>query len=179
MGSVSDSVVRHAPCPVLVARKAEEEQQTSVFPTKILLATDGSEEAELALRTAVDLAEKTDSELHVVHVGRLLGHAGGAAIARGPLPGGQDALDREARRLLEAQVEKIEAAGGGVARAHLGSSERRDAEIVSLAEEISAGLIAMGSRGLGGMQRLLLRSVSDSVVRHAHCPVLVAREKSR
>ena len=41
----------------------------SMFPTKILLATDGSEDAKLAALTAADLAEKTDSELHVVYVG--------------------------------------------------------------------------------------------------------------
>ena len=41
----------------------------SLFPRRILLATDGSEEAELAALRAVDLAERTDSELHVVHVG--------------------------------------------------------------------------------------------------------------
>jgi nucleotide-binding universal stress UspA family protein len=40
----------------------------SIFPTKILLATDGSTEAELAARTALDLSQKTDSELHVIHV---------------------------------------------------------------------------------------------------------------
>jgi nucleotide-binding universal stress UspA family protein len=40
----------------------------SIFPTKILLATDGSKEAELATRTAADLAQKTGSELHVIHV---------------------------------------------------------------------------------------------------------------
>ena len=39
----------------------------SVFPTKVLLATDGSEEAELAARTATELVEKTGSELHVVY----------------------------------------------------------------------------------------------------------------
>jgi hypothetical protein len=43
-------------------------------------------------------------------------------------------------------------------------------EIVALAEEIGAGLIVMGSRGLGGIRRALMGSVSDSVVRHAHCP---------
>ena len=40
-----------------------------LFPTRILLATDGSEEAELAALRAVELAESTDSELHAVHVG--------------------------------------------------------------------------------------------------------------
>src|SRR3712207_9066312 len=40
----------------------------SIFPTKILLATDGSSEADLATRTAVDLSQQTNSELHVIHV---------------------------------------------------------------------------------------------------------------
>jgi nucleotide-binding universal stress UspA family protein len=53
--------------------------------------------------------------------------------------------------------------------------EGRDQAIVRLAEEIGAGLIVMGSRGLGGVRRALMGSVSDSVVRHAHCPVMVVR----
>ena len=52
---------------------------------------------------------------------------------------------------------------------------RVDQEIVELGEEIGAGLIVMGSRGLGGLRRALMGSVSDSVVRHAHCPVMVVR----
>ena len=40
----------------------------SIFPSKILLATDGSSEAELAARTAADLTQKTDSELHAIQV---------------------------------------------------------------------------------------------------------------
>jgi nucleotide-binding universal stress UspA family protein len=44
----------------------------SIFPTKILLATDGSEDAELATTTAVDLSKRFDSELHVVHAGTSL-----------------------------------------------------------------------------------------------------------
>jgi nucleotide-binding universal stress UspA family protein len=147
----------------------------SIFPTKILLATDGSEEAELALLTAVDLANRTSSELHVVHVGfsPLPIGAEVGPVAADPRP--QDKVIEEARRFLDLQVEQIEAVGGTVAQAHLGLTGRPDEEIVELAEEISAGLIAMGSRGLGGMKRLLMGSVSDSVVRHAHCPVLVVR----
>jgi nucleotide-binding universal stress UspA family protein len=51
------------------------------------------------------------------------------------------------------------------------------AEIVELAEELGAGLVVVGSRGLGGIRRALMGSVSDSVVRHAHCPVLVVRRE--
>jgi nucleotide-binding universal stress UspA family protein len=49
--------------------------------------------------------------------------------------------------------------------------------IIDLAEELGAGLIVMGSRGLGGVRRALLGSISDSVVRHAHCPVMVVRQE--
>jgi nucleotide-binding universal stress UspA family protein len=81
---------------------------------------------------------------------------------------------KEAQRLLDAQAEQIKALGATVAQPHVRLG-RPDEEIVFLAEEIGAGLIAIGSRGLGGMRRVLVGSVSDSVVRHAHCPVLVMR----
>ncbi len=163
MGSVSDSVVRHAHCPVMVVHG-----EPIVFPTKIMLATDGSEEANLTASTAAALAGDTDSELHVVTVGPFVPTVF-AATEEEPAR-----MAREARRTLDEQVGLIEAAGGRVAQAHLrlgGAAE----EIVALAEDIEAGLIAMGSRGRGGIRRALMGSVSDSVVRHAHCAVLVVR----
>ncbi|HSK84466.1 MAG TPA: universal stress protein, partial [Rubrobacter sp.] len=54
-----------------------------------------------------------------------------------------------------------------------------DAEIVGLAGKLGAGLIVLGSRGLGPLKRALMGSVSDSVVRHAHCPVLVVRPERK
>lgn len=75
---------------------------------------------------------------------------------------------------MEAEVERMEGAGTQVARAHL-SSGRADEEIVVLAEELGTDLIVLGCRGLGGVKRALMGSVSESVVRHAHCPVMVAR----
>ena len=50
-----------------------------------------------------------------------------------------------------------------------------DRAIVGFAEDAGVGLIVMGSRGRGGIRRALMGSVSDSVVRHTHCPVLVVR----
>ena len=154
----------------------------SIFPTKILLATDGSKEAELATRSATDLAQKTGSELHVVHV------FGIAPVGPPVYPEGPDlqgeALEEEAeepiseqqaREVLEEAVGKVRSAGGTVVEAYL-IGGRVAPEIVALAEEIGAGLIVLGSRGQGGIRRALMGSVSDAVVRHAHCPVLVVRE---
>jgi len=52
-------------------------------------------------------------------------------------------------------------------------------ETASSAERLDAGMIVMGSRGLGRIRRALMGSVFDSVVRHAHCPVLVVRRERR
>ena len=148
----------------------------SIFPTRILLATDGSEEAELAALSAVDLADATDSELHVVHVGvvpSFLVSYPGTLGYNGKL---YEQIQEQSRELLRKESWQVKVAGGTVARAHLRMGEV-DLEIVSLAKELGADLIVMGSRGLGGVRRALIGSVSDSVVRHAHCPVLVVRPK--
>ena len=81
-----------------------------------------------------------------------------------------------ARRTLDAEVQQVRAVGGTVAQAHLRMG-RPAAEIVELAEDLEVGLVVVGSRGLGGIRRALMGSVSDSVVRHAHCLVLVVRKE--
>jgi nucleotide-binding universal stress UspA family protein len=147
------------------------DERAGTFPTRILLATDGSPHAELAALKAVDLAESTGARLHVVAVGRTFP----AAVYDVYTEAGSEDLRREAQTILDEQVRKIEEAGGTVAIAHLKMNERRDEAIVHLAEEIGADLIVMGSRGFGGLKRALLGNVADSVIRHAHCPVLVVR----
>ena len=146
----------------------------SIFPTTILLATDGSKEAQLAATTAADLTQKTNSELHVVTVGpdyplyELPEHPAEF----------EDVLRenrREAKEMLEQQAKQIEEAGVTINETHLREGRAAE-EIVGVAEEIGAGLIVMGSRGYGRLRRALLGSVSDAVVRHAHCPVTIVRE---
>ena len=170
MGSVSSSVVRHAHCPVLVVRGSEGGGDN--LPGRILLAVDGSEEAHAAAGMAIELADRMGSELHVVQVGevRPVYHP-----ERHDYLARYEELQEEAQRLLQEQVEQIEAAGGKVAGSHLGMG-RPDEEVVVLAEEIGADLIVTGSRGLGGIRRALMGSISSSVVHHAHCPVLVVRK---
>ena len=135
------------------------------FPTVILLATDGSEEAQIAARMAAGIAVGTGSELHLVYV----------AGTGGADPRVYERMRRSSRALLDEQADKMRDAGAKITQRHLRNG-RPEQEIVALADELGAGLIVMGGRGLGGMKRALMGSVSDSVVRHApHCPVLVAR----
>jgi nucleotide-binding universal stress UspA family protein len=155
----------------------------SIFPTTILLATDGSREAELAARTAADLANSTNSELHLITVA--LGNPDPvyyiheASLRYETYEEVLEAVKGEAQKVLDEQVQMVEEAGGTVEEVHLRIGERRDQAIVHLAEELGARLIVMGSRGLGGVRRALIGSVSDSVVRHAHCPVMVVHPEKQ
>jgi nucleotide-binding universal stress UspA family protein len=76
----------------------------NAFPTKILLATDGSEDAYLATRAAIDLSRKADSELYLVHVWHDVPTPYARSFVRAQ-------LRREAQEVLDKQVEKIENTG--------------------------------------------------------------------
>jgi len=141
------------------------------FPTKILLATDGSKDAFLALRAAVDLSARTGSELHVVHAWLPFPDRSHPSIA---VASDAALYEREAQKTLFEELDKVEAAGGAASGAHL--ERGRPAETISdLAEELKAGLVVVGSRGLGPVMRLVMGSVSEGVIALATCPVLVMR----
>jgi nucleotide-binding universal stress UspA family protein len=143
----------------------------SVLPTRILLATDASEDAILAARAALDVSRSSGTELHLVHVWRPVPSSRFEAYIRREMA-------REARRLLDEQTGRVEAAGSVVSGAHLREGPKAD-EILDLAEELDAGLIVIGGRGQGTVQRLLLGSVAEGVAYHARCPVLVMRGGER
>src|ERR671920_475581 len=106
---------------LLSDRKAarKEALEMGLFPRRILLATDGSEEAELAALRAVDLAQRTDSELHVVHVGAvplfLLSDPG----TLGDDDKLYDEIEEESRELVRELSWRVEGGGGPGARVHL------------------------------------------------------------
>ena len=177
MGSVSSSVVRHAHSSVLVVRgKGDEEGKP---PGKVLLALDGSKEADAAERIAAEISAATGSELHLVR--------GLDTETHRPYPGPEfwegfeEDIERSKRHILaflDEHASRLKADGVRVGDVHLSLGEA-DKEIVRIAEAIRADLIVVGSRGLGGVRRALLGSVSDSVLRHANCPVLVVRQGNK
>ena len=140
------------------------------FPKRILLATDGSECAETAGGVAVDLANRSGAELDVVHAFEFVPareYAGVALRLRSPAE-----FAKQGQRILDEQVDRIGQMGGEVADARLCVGSPVD-QILCRAEASEADLIVVGRRGLGGVKRLLMGSVSEGVVRRARCPVLV------
>lgn len=146
---------------------------------KVILATDGTSESKSAVEMAERLAFKTGDELRIVTVIDMAVPMAFDAYA-GYLPNTQEIekIAREnAEKVLQETKERISHALGdnevtvstGIL---IGSPESR---IVETAEEFGADLIVVGSHGYNRWERLLLGSVSDSVVHHAPCSVLVVR----
>jgi nucleotide-binding universal stress UspA family protein len=155
----------------------ERTEEMSTFPTKILLATDASKDATRAAQMASDLANVSDSELHVIHIGNMKDFhvAPGAEQSFSPRTAPLGEVREKAEKRLEEAVKQVEQVGGTVTQSHLRVGNP-DEEILKFCDEQGGfGLIVMGSRGLGPIKRRLMGSVSESVVRHAQCPVLVAR----
>jgi nucleotide-binding universal stress UspA family protein len=134
---------------------------------KVLLATDGSKDAALAARAAVDVCERTGAELHVVHVWYSIPTARLRPFMRAE-------LKKLGNEILEEGVKRVEDSGGLSTGAHLVEGRAAD-EILDLAGQIGTGLIVMGSRGLGPVGRIALGSVSEAVIHHSDWPVLVLR----
>jgi nucleotide-binding universal stress UspA family protein len=137
------------------------------MPEKVLLATDGSKDAALAARAAVDVCEGTGAELHVVHVWFNVPTARLKPFMRSE-------LEKLGNELLEEGVKRVEDAGGLVTDTHLVEGRAAD-EILDLTGQIGADLVVIGSRGLGTVGRIVLGSVSEAVIHHSRCPVLVLR----
>ncbi len=144
------------------------------YLSTVLLASDGSDDAKQAARIAVDLAGKVGAALHLVHAWTPVARAAYA------YPGLADAyydpsvFESDARATLATAAAQVEGLGGTTAGRHLAMGNAVEI-IAALARTLDAGLIVVGSRGLGPVRRLVLGSVSEGLAHHADRPVLVAR----
>lgn len=165
IGSVSQHVARHAPCPVVVVREPEKRDAAG-----IVVGLDGSPTSEAALEYACRRAERTRETVIAVHGWKV--HGPSTDVWRGEPRALGDVIDEKAVLVGESVA--------GVREAH------PDVVLVSEAIPVAPGdvlvdasanasLVVVGSRGRGFFSGLLLGSVSQDVLHRAHCSVAVVR----
>jgi len=143
----------------------------------IIVATDFSETADHAVKTAVEYAKHFESQLVLLHAYRV------DIPVASPLTGGgyilPDGFYEELAAQASNQVEQAAKAlvADGVAAVGVAIDKGAASAIIEEAEERKADLIVMGTRGLTGIKHIALGSVADRVVRMAPCPVLTVGDK--
>ena len=166
LGGVASSIVRHAPCDILIVRG---EPVRAPFH-KPLVATDFSPAAATALER-VENVIAPGAPVEVVHAWQLPAGSWGATLlgqARFPWSTVRDAVLAS----VKTQADKLVAAHGG--KLHVDLVQGPPASVITeTAEKGGHDLIVVGSHGHRGFRRLLLGSVAESAVRHASCSAFV------
>jgi len=166
-GSLSYQIAAGAHCPVVVVPFLPTEQASGV-----VVGADGSADAVEAIALAAAEADWSGQPLHVVHAWQEPTTYAAADVL--PLGISQQVEQEEALVLAESVAGLAEAYPDLVVHSHL---LREQAATALLQVAAGARLVVVGSRGRHGVARLLLGSVSHTVVLHAPCPVLVARTR--
>jgi nucleotide-binding universal stress UspA family protein len=170
LGSVATQVVRHAPCSVLVVRP---DGEPAPF-TNALVPVDFSAGSHLAIEQATALVRPGGSGITLLHVVEAPVRYAGEAYELEFL---RD-LDKAASASLDVIAAKLRTRVDVpvTVRIRIGYA---GAQILSLLEDDPTfDLVVMGSHGRTGLKRALLGSVAEKVIRHAPCPVLVARDRT-
>jgi nucleotide-binding universal stress UspA family protein len=170
LGSVAEKIVRHAPCSVMVVRP----DSTIARFERILCATDFSDSSRDAMELAASLAKPGGKGIALLHVLDVpvpyAGEPHPPEIYRDLDRTSAAVLDKwagELRTKVDVPVEtrwRIGYAGAQILHA--------------VDKEPAIDLVVMGSHGRTGLKRVFLGSVAEKVVRHARCPVLVARRRA-
>jgi nucleotide-binding universal stress UspA family protein len=161
VGHVAAHVVREAPCSVLLAREAGPS-----FPQRIACGIDGSEGSVGTAGLAAAIAAATEAELRLLHV---------IPVFRGD--NAEWTLDEDEPSPPEVEPSVHAAVARGVIPIREMAMGRPESAIVAAAARDGTDLVVVGHRGLAGMTRVLLGSVSEHVTTHASCSVLVARPR--
>jgi len=178
LGSTSQAVIKHAPCPVWVVRGTgggvPEPRQT---PFTVLVATDGSASARNALNFVATLPLPAPRVAHLLQVLpslneqlNLIGAPLDPPVLE-PLYEIGSYLERRSHQLLDEQVHRLSPAFADV-RTHVREGDPRRV-ILACADELDVDLIVMGSQGLTGLKEFLLGSVSHKVAKHSHRSILL------
>jgi nucleotide-binding universal stress UspA family protein len=140
---------------------------------RLLLAVDNSEYSQEAVRQVSTHFNPKATEIKMLHVLTPASYSTPPQMSRGYAPEMEE-LEKEARSYVEDVAKELRIAGFAVDSA-VETGEVRST-IIDSAADWGADLIVVGSRGHKGLERLLLGSVAESVVRHAKSSVLVVRK---
>ncbi|ARS90988.1 universal stress protein [Natrarchaeobaculum aegyptiacum] len=171
LGSVTEAVLRTVSVPVLAVPPSATERSLSRDAVEdVLLPTDDSEGALAAVDVGLDLADEYDALVHAVYAvdtRRLRG----ASVATGAVDPSDllSDLERAGDEALEVVRERARERGVSVA-GRLASGSAAEA-ILEAADETGSDLVVMGTHGRSGLERQLIGSVTESVVRGAEVPV--------
>lgn len=167
LGSVAESVLRLTGLPVFLVRPG---MAVPARPRRrILVPVDSWEASREIIDTVRGIALRTDAEVVLMHV-----VPKAQDMAGRPLTGVPTSVVDEARRRLQEEADRLEEAGlyawSFIAEGIPGE------EIVRHAGRVNAGMIAMTTHCTTGLERLVVGSVGQEVLRKADCPVLLQRE---
>lgn len=138
----------------------------------VVVGTDGTARAQVAVAHAAGLARATGAAVHVVHAYRLPSAAMVATPEMGAVAAGTDADARAAAQALADDVaETLRRDGVAEVRAHAVPGGAADS-LCRVAEDVGADLVVVGNKGMTGARRLL-GSVPNAVAHHAACAVLI------
>ncbi|MFB6084961.1 MAG: universal stress protein [Halorientalis sp.] len=168
LGSVAEKVVRLSDVPVLRVHPEEIDGGTTSYE-RILVPTDGSEGADVAVDCATDLARTYGATLHAVSV--VDTGATAPDVQFGTIA---DQLRNHATDAVEAVADAADEAGVGETETAVLEGRPYDA-IRTYVDEADVDLIVMGTHGRSGIDRYLLGSVAEKLVRTASVPVLTVR----
>ncbi len=171
LGSIADKVLRTTNTPLILIRPTAQAQVPEAV-RQIVVALDGSDLAEAALPEAERFARAMDASLLLVRAVVPPTMLYGGQFVPGGLPV-LDQLEVEARQYLERTAERIRKSGLKVS-VEVAVGAPADV-ILTASREKGADLIAMTTHGRSGLNRWILGSVADAVVRHGGVPVLVIR----
>lgn len=132
----------------------------------ILVAYDGSKFSEAALKQAIDMAKACRSKLYVIHVVDL------DVEYMAMTPGLEEQLEAEARKTLKKAENKVKKAGL-TCEAIMGYDDQPHRPVVEEAKKRKVALIVVGSHGRTGLAKMLMGSVSQRIIGHAPCTVMV------
>jgi nucleotide-binding universal stress UspA family protein len=159
LGRVAEHVMREAACSAMLGRTAG-----PGFPERILCGVDGSEASAQTAALAGAVAARCGAELHLLHVV--------------PVFRGRDAewtLDEGEPNPNELEASVAAAAAQGVEPVRNMAMGRPEHALVAAVERERADLLVVGHRGVKGVSRVVLGSVSEHCAKHAPCSVLIAR----